>query len=476
MKKLAWSLLVVALLAPLPAASEAPPAAPVGVLFLDGEGRWRADQQGRARLPEGAWVGWEAVLRPEAVRTLSFEQRLALMSNPERLLASDHARRILAVERVLVLHPAVAGRVEAELVDVGGSTVRTLVSSQDGEEGRAELLAQAAGDLAERRLAVVGNAGSRLYHAPEAAHFPPRVEKVPYADVSMARAAGYEPCAVCFPDSNRGLSADPVDVALGKYVAAQIELEYRISQDREASERLARVGRRVLEQNRFRDLGYRFLLLDSDDLNAFAAPTGPLYMTSGLLRVVESDDELASILSHELSHSERKHARKQYEQAQRIGLLTLLATIATGQGWVMAAGDIAATIMVRGYGRGFELEADRDAVLLSHGAGYHAEDFLLTLSKFQELEKVRPHPGPSWLSTHPENEERLAQVRTLLAELEPLDRLVAELAPRDPGLAGWVRGSAEGFLRDPGDYDRFLDAYRRLSLEPEPGSAPDDRP
>lgn len=469
MKKLAPYALALSLLAPLPAFADPG----VGVLFLDDAGRWRADQGGRAKLPPGGFVGWEGLLRPEAVKKLSYQQRLDLLSSPERLLASDRAREIFTVDRVLVLHPAREGRVEAEVVDLVADTVRPMASTKDAEEGRLELLAVAGGTTAEAKLAVTGNPESHLYHLVDAPHLSPRAEVVAFDDVPTAAAQGYEACTICFPETNRVLAADQLDVALGKYVAAKIELEYRISPDPKGNERLARVGRRIMEANRFQDQGYKFILLDSDEINAFAAPTGPLYVTSGLLKVVESDDELAGILGHELAHSERKHARRQYEQSQRMGLLALLAAVATGQGWIAAAGDIAGTVLSRGYSRGFELEADRDAILLSYGAGYHPEDFLLTLTKFEELEKVRPRTGPSWLSTHPENEERQAQIRDLLAQIEPLQGMVAEIAPVDPGLAAWVRASAEEYLADPQDYQRFLESYRMLSLAPVQPLAPE---
>lgn len=453
----------------------ADPAAPsplLGVLVVDSNRRWDPDTQAHFGASK---TDLKTLLKPQVVSKLSFEQRKALLRDPARLLASSRAQEILAVDRVLVLEPSLEDRVLATFVDLRTNQTKRLISpkNMNGEEAREALMAMAGDEAGPNAAPVAANPESRLYHRVGAAHTNPRASLESYPSLVAAEAKGFQPCHICFVETNRMLAHDDLERELGKALASQVEQEYPVSLDPVKNERVQRIGRRLVEKNHLLDQGYRFVVLDSDEINAFAVPTGPLYVTRGLLEVVETDAELATILGHELSHAELHHSRKQYEQMQQLSWLALLATIATGTGWAYYAANFFGTLVSRGYSREFEMEADRQGMWMAFGAGYDPEDFRLTLQKFKDLEKVRPRGGIEWFHTHPGSDDRIAQVNGILDRLEPMGLVLEEVTPVDPGLADYLRGHGSEFLDDPVEVVSFLNAYRALNL---PAAAPAGAP
>lgn len=454
----------------------------LGVLTVDSSGLWDPDSQAYWQAPasSGAISDAKQLLRPEVVSRLSFDQRKTLLSNPSRLLASDRAPEILNVDRLLLLEPAVDERVLGHYNDLKSGLQKRLLSKADqsADEGRKELVEQSLNPYGPNSVPVFANPDSKLYHQLDSEHVSTTIRREDYPSFYLAEAKGYRPCAICFAGTNRALGQDALERELGRVLSAQMEQEYRPSNDQSRIERVNRVGRELLVRNHTSDQGYRFVVLDSDEINAFAVPTGPLYITTGLLNVVESDAELAGIMGHELAHSELHHGRRQYEQMQRLSWLSLLATIATGSSWVYTATSFLGTLWNRGYSREFELEADRQGLWYAYGAGYEAQDFRLTLHKFMDLEKARGGGrGLSWLRTHPASADRINLVNQILDRLEPLGLVLEEIEPLDEGLASYLKVHGSEFLEHPIEVVEFLDAYRALQISsPGSGSSPSTKP
>src|SRR5947209_4962601 len=110
---------------------------------------------------------------------------------------------------------------------------------------------------------------------------------------------------------------------LGKMVAEELESTYGVVDDPLLAGWVDRVGQRLAAVSGRTDVKYRFRVLDSDDVNAVAAPGGFIYINRGTLRFVESEDELAAVMGHEVGHVAGKHAIKQLT-AQVIGTLAML--------------------------------------------------------------------------------------------------------------------------------------------------------
>ncbi|MCA9781253.1 MAG: M48 family metalloprotease, partial [Candidatus Eremiobacteraeota bacterium] len=193
-----------------------------------------------------------------------------------------------------------------------------------------------------------------------------------------------------------------------------------------------------------------------------AAPTGPIYVTSGMLEILESDDELAAILGHELSHSERKHARKQYERSREAGVIGLLVTVATGIPWAQLGSNILATVLVRGYSRGYELEADRDGMMTAYAAGFVPNDFLLVQEKLRQLSEQRGGGGPDWLRTHPRGDERLEHLEKLLDSTTAIRERLDRLEGTDPGLARYLKSQVLEESTNDQDVAEYLELYYKV--------------
>lgn len=439
--------------------------AEVGILVVDAEGVWSQENQERFALTQGGVVtDWKKIFKPEALHRLSYDERLQLLSRPERLLASDHVEDLFATGQVLVMEPARPRSVAATLYRLSPPTSQRFVrtADRDRKEARGDLVAEALGQGGVSNTPVLAHLQSRLYHLDQAEHLSEQAQLKSFDNQSLAARQGFAPCPICFPQSRRTALYDDLDRTLGQYISELIIRRYRLSEDQVAIARVNRVGRRLIRENRHVDQGYDFLVLDSEEMNAFAAPTGPFFVTAGLLSVLESDDELAGVLGHEIAHSERRHARRQYEKAQRNGLLGILVVVATGNPWARLGTDFFATMFSRGYSRNYEMESDRDGLLTAYGAGYEPSEFLLVQKKLRELEEQRGGPHGGWMRTHPGGEKRVRQIEEMLATLKPIEERIATIEKVDPGLARYLRADAQLAIEKPEEFQAFTNAYLRL--------------
>lgn len=433
-------------------------------MFVDAQGHWDPLNQAEATLNGGVGDP-KLLLRPEVIKRLSYEQRQDLLHEPERLLACSRVSEIFSTPRLLLLYPEREGRVFGVYFDLESKVRESLLAEADlsAQEGREQLLKLAQKQFGPHSVPVLANPQSHRYHLRHASHVDTSGGVVEMPSSYQAEAQGYAACDICFDAVNRPIDQDDLERSLGQQLARQVESEFRLSQDAVLIERVQRVGRRLLTGNQLAN-NYRFIVLESDKINAFAVPTGPLYVTTGLLNVVESEDELSGVMGHELAHSELHHGRRQYEQSQQWSWLSLLAGIATRNAWLYNATQMFGSMLTRGYSRDFELEADRQGVWYSYGAGYRADHFKLTLQKFLDLEKKRGSGGFNWLRTHPGSEQRLQEINDILGRVEPLRLLLEEIEPVDAGLASHLQRKGSQFLEDPQEVVRFYVAYRQLNF------------
>ncbi|MCX7925381.1 MAG: M48 family metallopeptidase [Fimbriimonadales bacterium] len=198
------------------------------------------------------------------------------------------------------------------------------------------------------------------------------------------------------------------EVRIGQEVAAEVEKAYKLEPDPAVQQRVQLIGQRLVAVAGDKDFKYSFKVLDSEEINAFALPGGPIYVFRGLInKVGDDDDMLAGVLAHELAHVNRRHANKQYTQ----GLWRGLAIVVLTRGSVRDAAEIADALMQLKYSRQHEYEADRLAVEYAYKAGYDPNGMLRFLAMLQREEKV----GNRWietnLRTHPFSDRRMAEVR-----------------------------------------------------------------
>ncbi len=190
--------------------------------------------------------------------------------------------------------------------------------------------------------------------------------------------------------------------------------------------------------------GYRFLVLDSDDINAFAGPGGLITVTRGMLRLCRTEDELAAVLAHEIGHVAHRHGLKAIKKSRWTGAFTTIVVEAGKQlggadlaeavrAFEGAIGDVTQTLVNSGYGRAAEREADAAAVRMLRRAGYDPHALIAML---EEMDRRLKPGGLDFAKTHPDPTDRIREVRSLIGGLAS----VPPPAERQARFAAVMRG------------------------------------
>ena len=219
---------------------------------------------------------------------------------------------------------------------------------------------------------------------------------------------------------------------IGRTVGAIVVNQYR-PYDRSTTNRYLNVlGQTLAQASDWPETfgGYHFLILDSDEINAFAAPGGLIFVTRGMLRCGRSEDAVAAILAHEIGHVQHKHGLQAIKKSRITTALTTLAAAGakTFGGEELAAltdafegsiADITGTMINNGYSRAFEREADAAAVVILKRIGYNPNGLVDMLKVMQQ--RLKPG-GPDFARTHPSPESRITDLRPLIGKYTPVDQ------------------------------------------------------
>ena len=172
-----------------------------------------------------------------------------------------------------------------------------------------------------------------------------------------------------------------------------------------------RIGRWVAMQSERPDLEWNFGVVESEDINAFAAPGGYVLLTKGLYRKLGSEAELAGVLAHEIGHVIRKHHLKLLQQSQMVALFgsVFAKQLKDENQMVQNLIGNGAEIVARSLDKEAEYEADRIGMVLSARAGYDAYGLPAVL---QEIGHVSASDGRVSLlfKTHPHPDDRLTRL------------------------------------------------------------------
>lgn len=182
------------------------------------------------------------------------------------------------------------------------------------------------------------------------------------------------------------------DARVGKEAAQSVQAEIGLLDDPELTEYVQRIGKKLLRGLPRREFAYHFEIVDQMEPNAFALPGGYIYVSRGLLALVNNESELACVLGHEVIHSARRHSAQQQEVARAQGFSLPFSRAAT-----LAA-----------YGRDMEREADALGQRLCAAAGYDPmalSTFLRRLDQRERLLIGAPRRA-TFLDTHPGARER----------------------------------------------------------------------
>lgn len=210
---------------------------------------------------------------------------------------------------------------------------------------------------------------------------------------------------------------------VGRSVAAMVLARYPIWKNDRFTSYLNLVGNALVIHCLRPEVyaGYHFAVLDTAEINAFAAPSGIVFLTRGLIRACETEDQLAAVVAHEISHVVAKHPLGAIRSSRLQGLAAMgVEELARGNAQVVgifkdSVMDIAGTLLTKGYSRSQEKDADLDALFLLADSGYSPGALLEILDKLQgnEVKKNKIY------SAHPPAAERCRYVRKKIGKETP---------------------------------------------------------
>jgi predicted Zn-dependent protease len=231
------------------------------------------------------------------------------------------------------------------------------------------------------------------------------------------------------------------EAEIGKQVSKQVAALFGMYRDPQLERYVTEVGNRVLAtshlrrpgtEEQFRKTPVTFGVLDSPIINAMALPGGYIYVTRGMLAHLNSEDQLATVLAHEIGHVTGRHAARQAWQ-QQLGQGLLLGGAILGQGLGLPAQDLlnlggmAAQLIFLRYSREDELEADKLGVEYALAARYDASEVIPFFRTLERLQEKEGQGMPSFLATHPNPGDRIQRIRQLTGarpgdRVDPSDR------------------------------------------------------
>ena len=223
--------------------------------------------------------------------------------------------------------------------------------------------------------------------------------------------------------NNFVLMSEQDEIEMGRTTHPTILKQYRRLEDPALQAYVQEIGERLAQKSHRSHLIYRFTVLDSTEVNAFALPGGYIYITRGLLAYLNSEAELAAVLGHELGHVTARHSVRQVSAAKATGLGLAIGSILIPELRNQGAQDlfnVLGNAWISGYGREHELESDRLGAEYLASSGYDPQAMLKVIGvlKNQEIfekqvakeegREARAYHGV--FASHPDNDTRLQEV------------------------------------------------------------------
>ncbi|MDE2371849.1 MAG: M48 family metalloprotease [Burkholderiales bacterium] len=235
--------------------------------------------------------------------------------------------------------------------------------------------------------------------------------------------------------TERSVMTEADEIAEGRKGHAEVLQQYSVVADARLQAYVSDVGMRLARQSQRPNLPWTFTVLDSTEINAFALPGGFVYVTRGIMAYLDSEAELAGVLGHEIGHVNARHGAQRATKQQSAGVAaifgTLLGVVAESYGVAGAAdaagrlSQAAAAGYIASYSRDQESQADELGAAYLVKLGFDPQNMVdvITVLKNQEvfaaeLARTKGLPAPrgnDWLSSHPANDKRLADIKAVAA-------------------------------------------------------------
>lgn len=209
--------------------------------------------------------------------------------------------------------------------------------------------------------------------------------------------------------------------ALGESSYREFLKTAKLSSDKAQTARIRNIGKKIAVAADRPDYAWEFNLVDDNQINAFCMPGGKVVVYTGILSIAKNDDQLATVMSHEIAHALARHGAERMSHQQISSGIQTLGNIIIG---ATAPGYSDAFNMAYGYGtqlgvmlpysRSHEYEADAIGVYLMKQAGYNINE---AVHFWENMKEVKGKSQPEFLSTHPNDDNRIERISEIVKEL-----------------------------------------------------------
>jgi predicted Zn-dependent protease len=213
------------------------------------------------------------------------------------------------------------------------------------------------------------------------------------------------------------------EIAIGRNQADQVEQQLPLVSDSAVTGYIQSLGERLASRTSRPDLPWRFSVVDTKDINAFALPGGFIYVNRGLIDNAETMDELAGALGHEIGHVVRRHSVQQLERVGgvKVGIALLCeVTSACDSRTARVAIDVGGAAWLAHYSRGAEAQADSEAIANVIRAGVDPEGVPRLFQVLLEKRRSEPNLVTTFFASHPIEEARIDQTTRIIGRYDPL--------------------------------------------------------
>ncbi len=236
----------------------------------------------------------------------------------------------------------------------------------------------------------------------------------------------------------RSVMDESTEIAEGRKAHQQVLAEYGVYANPKLQAYVNGVGQKLAKSSHRSSLPWTFTVLDSAEINAFALPGGHIYITRGLMAYLDSEAELAGVIGHEIGHVTARHGAQRATRQQDAGVGVLAATVlgavlesqgvsgATNMAGQMSQGVAAGWLAT--YSREQELQADQLGAEYLARNRYSPSNMVDVIGVLKNQERFAadtaraegrtPTAGANWLSSHPSNDQRLADIRKIAASYQ----------------------------------------------------------
>ncbi|MCP4375227.1 MAG: M48 family metallopeptidase [bacterium] len=207
-----------------------------------------------------------------------------------------------------------------------------------------------------------------------------------------------------------------IDQQIGELAMSEIQHEGPEVRDEQVVQAVQEIIDRLKPHAAITDFEYKIKVIDADIMNAFALPGGHMVIYTGLLKKATRNEQIASIIAHEMSHASQRHGLAQISQSLTlsVGLAVLFQDT---EGLVAFSTEIAKMLVMGSYSRAQETQADLEGLRMLHAAKIDPQGMIEMFTIMQTQKGQSGITIPSWLSTHPDMAERIKDIKNYIDAL-----------------------------------------------------------